>query len=67
MITRDTSIAEAMKLCPNAPSIFARHGMACAACLAASAESIEEGAQMHEIDVQPIIDELNADCKEETP
>lgn len=66
-ITKDTSIADAMKLCPNAPEIFNRHEMACWACMAASAETIEEGALMHEIDAQAIIDELNADCKEETP
>ena len=66
-ITKDTSIADAMKLCPNAPEIFNRHKMACWACMAASAETIEEGALMHEIDAQEIVDELNADCKEDTP
>ena len=65
MITKDTSIDEAMRLCPNAPEIFKRHGMACCACMAASAETIEEGALMHEIDAQAIVDELNADCKED--
>ena len=65
-ITKDMSIADAMKICPNAPAIFDKHGMACWACMAASAETIEEGALMHEIDAQAIIDELNADCKEDT-
>ena len=64
-ITKDTGIADAMKVCPNAPQIFDRHGMACWACMAASAETIEEGALMHEIDAQAIVDELNADCKED--
>lgn len=66
-ITKDTSIADALKLCPNAPAIFNKHAMACWECMAASAESIEEGALMHEVDAQAIIDELNADCKEDTP
>jgi len=64
-ITKDTSIAEALRLCPNAPAIFNKHGMACWACMAASAETVEEGALMHEMDAQPIVDELNADCKED--
>ena len=65
-ITKDTSIAEALRLCPNAPAIFDKHGMACWACMAATAESIEEGALMHDMDAQAIVDELNADCKEDT-
>lgn len=60
IITKDSTIAEAMRLCPGAPEIFRNHGMDCSACLAASAETIEEGALMHELDAQAIVDELNA-------
>ncbi len=63
-ITKDTTIDEAMRLCPTAPDIFRELGMGCAACLAAAAETIEEGAEMHEVDVQTIVDRLNAACKE---
>lgn len=62
MITKDTTIAEAIKMCPNAPKIFHRHGMGCCACMAASAETIEEGAEMHDVDAQAMLDELNAAC-----
>jgi hybrid cluster-associated redox disulfide protein len=52
-----------LRLCPNAPEIFNEVGMHCCACLAASAETIEDGALMHEIDAQAIVDKLNAACK----
>lgn len=61
-ITKDTTIAEAIKLCPNAPDIFREHGMGCCGCMAASAETIGEGAEMHEVDAQKVVDELNAAC-----
>lgn len=63
VITKDTTIAEALRLCPDAPEIFNDVGMGCCACLAASAETIEEGALMHEVDAQAIVDKLNAACK----
>jgi hybrid cluster-associated redox disulfide protein len=63
VITKDTTIAEALRLCPNAPEIFNEVGMGCCACLAASAETIEDGAFMHEVDVQAIVDKLNAGCE----
>ena len=59
-ITKDTTIDEAMKLCPSAPDIFREVGMGCCGCMAASAETIEEGAEMHEVDAQTIVDKLNA-------
>jgi hypothetical protein len=31
--------------------------------MAASAETIEEGAEMHEVDAQSIVDKLNAACE----
>jgi len=62
MITKEMTIAEALRLCPSAPEIFNEVGMGCCACLAASAETIEDGALMHEVDPQAIVDKLNASC-----
>ena len=59
-ITKDTTIAEAIRICPRAAEVFDKHGMGCFVCMAASAESIEEGALMHDIDAQMIVDELNS-------
>jgi len=35
------------------------HGMGCGACLGAQLETIEEGARMHDIDPEIILEELN--------
>ena len=59
-ITKETTIDLAMRLCPDAAKIFRRHGMGCCSCMAASAETIEDGAMMHGVDAQAIVDELNA-------
>lgn len=63
LITRDTRISDVIKICPSAPEVFNRHGMGCFACMAASAETVEEGAQMHGVDVDAILDELNSVCQ----
>jgi len=63
-ITKDTTIEEALEMCPRAAEVFNAHHMGCFACLAASAETIEQGALMHDIDVQTLVDALNAcDCE----
>lgn len=64
-ITKDTRISDIIKVCPSAPGVFLKHGMGCFACMASSAETLEEGAEMHDVDVQLIIDELNGVCGSE--
>ena len=61
-IAKDTSIAEVIRICPTAGEIFDRYNMGCFVCMAASSETIEEGALMHGVDIQAIVDELNAAC-----
>lgn len=62
-ITKDMKIADALRLCPGSAEIFERHGLGCAGCMAASAETIEEGASTHEIDVEELLKELNSSCE----
>lgn len=62
-ITIETRISDAIRICPEAPEIFREMGMGCCACMAASAETIGEGAEMHEVDAQTIVDRLNEACK----
>lgn len=59
-ITKDMTIAEVLEICPRAVEILNAHGMGCFACMAAEAETIEQGALMHNMDVQEILDKLNA-------
>lgn len=60
MITKDTPIMEILRLNPRAREIFARHGMGCIGCLASSTETLENGAKMHNINVDTLLIELNA-------
>ena len=64
MITRKTSIIELLRSHPTARDVFARHGMGCIGCMGATTETIENGAKMHDIDIEALLKELNALCSE---
>jgi hybrid cluster-associated redox disulfide protein len=59
VVTKNTSVIEALRLYPAAREIFVRHGMACSGCMAAVNESIEHAARMHEVDLNALLEELN--------
>lgn len=61
-ITKEMTISEAIRICHSAPGVFFRYGMGCYECLAASSETIEEGAITHGVDLQKVLDGLNAAC-----
>lgn len=56
---RDMTILEALRLHPRSREIFLHHDMTCVNCMGAQMESIEEGARMHELDVEALLEELN--------
>jgi hydroxylamine reductase len=53
------SIAEVLKKNPNAAEVLMDAGMGCMGCALASAESLEEGCEVHDIDVNEILKKLN--------
>ena len=57
--TRDMTILEALQAHPRSRDVFMRSGMTCVNCMGAQMESIEEGARMHELDVEQLLRELN--------
>ena len=59
MITRKTAIIEVLRSHPLARDIFAKHGMGCIECMGATTETIENGANMHDIDLEALLKELN--------
>ena len=59
MITRKTAIIEVLRSHPLARDIFAKHGMGCIGCMGATTETIENGAKMHDIDLEALLKELN--------
>ena len=63
MITRKTAINQVLRSHPLARDIFAKHGMGCIGCMGATTETIENGAKMHDIDVEALVRELNNTCQ----
>jgi hybrid cluster-associated redox disulfide protein len=59
MINRRMSIEEVVKKHPETRSTFERRGLGCVGCQAALFESIEQGAEVHGIDVKTLIRDLN--------
>ena len=58
--TRETVLFEILRAFPSSIHVFERHGMSCGGCMHVTTESLEVAATKHGVDVQKLIDELNA-------
>jgi len=58
MIYPETSIEEILAKYPETARVFTEFGLGCAGCEAALFESIEQGAQVHGVDVERLIEGL---------
>lgn len=54
------TILEALQAHPGANEVFVKHGMGCIACMGAVNERIDDGAELHGIDSDLIVKELNS-------
>ena len=59
MITKGMAIEDIVKRYPETILVFDRYGLGCAGCQAALFESIEHGAEIHGIDADALIMDLN--------
>ena len=59
-INKDMTIGELLEKAPEKAEILLNAGMHCLGCPASQAETIEEACQVHGIDVDEIVDKLNA-------
>lgn len=57
---KEMTILEALQTHPKAIDIFVQNGMGCVACMGAVNESIDDGAGLHGVDADLLIEELNA-------
>lgn len=57
--SKDMSIEDAILAHPGAADVFMKHGMGCTGCLISYVESIENGANMHNVDLEELINDLN--------
>lgn len=62
---KDMSIYDALLAHPRARDVFVAHGMGCVACMASTTETIANGAEMHGVQAEALIDELNRMADEE--
>jgi hybrid cluster-associated redox disulfide protein len=59
MITKEMTIAEVLARSPQTAIVFLSAGMECIDCPSARAESIEDAAEAHDIDVDDLVHQLN--------
>ena len=59
MINKNMSINDIVKKYPDTIRVFERYGLSCAGCRAALFENIEQGAEVHRIEVGALVEDLN--------
>ena len=60
-ITRATKIGELLNVFPESAPILMEIGMHCLGCPASQAETLEEACMVHGIDVEEVLEKLNAE------
>ena len=57
---RETKIGELLEVAPEKAEILLEAGMHCLGCPASQAETLEEACEVHGIDVDELLEKLNA-------
>ena len=60
MITKESIIGDVLDKFPATAPLFLQMGMHCLGCPASRGESIEEACMVHGLDVDPLVEEINA-------
>jgi hybrid cluster-associated redox disulfide protein len=60
MITKEMGIIDIVNQYPQTVPVFQDYGMGCIGCMAARFENLAQGAAAHGIDVDSIVEDLNA-------
>ena len=59
MITKDMTIGEIIKVNANKADILMSFGMGCVGCPSAQAETVEQAAYVHGINLEELLEALN--------
>ncbi len=59
MITKDMTIGEVVRIKENAAEILMNFGMGCIGCPSAQAESVEDAANVHGLNLDELLEALN--------
>ena len=65
MISKDMSIGEIVRRYPETLAVFEKYRLDCFECQIAEYEALEHGADVHKIDVDRLLEELNASIKKD--
>ena len=60
MIKKEDGIMEVVQKYPQTIEVFQKFGMGCIGCAAAHFENIEQGARAHGMDIEKLMEALNA-------
>ncbi len=59
-ISKDMGIIDVIQSYPETIEVFQKYGFGCIGCAAARFENLEAGAKVHGIDVNKMVEDLNA-------
>ena len=59
MVDKDTTIADLLEIAPDKADLLLSRGMHCLGCPTAQMETIGEACEVHGIDVDELLEELN--------
>lgn len=63
-ITKEMTMGEVIGKYPETVAVFMKHGFHCVGCPASEVESVEEGAQLHRINLQKLLTDLNKSAEQ---
>lgn len=58
-VTKDMTLGQVLQSKPSSAQVFLKWGIHCSGCPVASMETVEQGATMHGINVDELIEDLN--------
>lgn len=59
MINKEMTIAQVIQIKEDAPQILMQFGMGCVGCPSAQAESLEDAAMVHGLNLDELLEALN--------
>ncbi len=59
-ITKDMTFHQVMRMSPEVLKVLAKFQLGCVGCMGAQHETLEKGAMAHGLDVDELLQELNA-------
>ncbi len=59
MITKNMTVSDVIMRYPGTVPVFKRYGLDCCECQIAELETIEDGAKVHKVRIDELLDSLN--------